>query len=343
MAITLKTHKMLWGRSGNHCSICRQELVLDPTETDDESLIGEECHIVAEKKDGPRGESDLDELKRDKYDNLILLCRNHHKMIDDQVIEYSVDKLNEIKATHIEWVRSSLSGYDSSKQRTDEYYAGIIDEFSTSVKLDNWRNWSSFVLGAGQPRLSKDVEKSLQITRDWILSRVWPHMYPEIEEALTNFRLVLQDFLNTFHEHSEEAPDMFYTRKFYNIREWDTEKYERLAEKYDFHCHLVEDLMLELTRAANYVCDMVRKSLFPTFRLKEGVILVERGPFMNLMFRIYRPEYHGGERTSRPYPGLKEFKTIRQNRDVHIGYGSDPNEEQEYERKAQQQHPADTE
>lgn len=330
MAITLKNHKMLWGRSGNRCSICRQELVLDPAETDDESIIGEECHIVAEKKDGPRGQTDIDETKIDKYDNLILLCRNHHKMIDDQVGEYSVDKLRDVKNKHTEWVRSTLSGYDSNKQRDDEYYAGIIDEFSTQVQLDKWRGWSSFMFGGGQPRLSKEIEKSLRNTCDWILSRVWPHRYPDIEEALTNFRLVLQDLLNTFHEHSEEAPQIFYTKKFYKIREWDIEKYERLSEEYRFHCNLVEDLMMELTRAANYICDRVRENLFPVFRLKEGVVLVERGPFMDLMFRIYRLEYRGNERTQHPYPGLKEFKKIRHNRDVHIGYGGNAAEEQEY-------------
>lgn len=61
---------MLWGRPGNRCAICRLDLILDPTETYGESLIGEECHIVAEKKDGPIGQADLDEAKRDKYDNI---------------------------------------------------------------------------------------------------------------------------------------------------------------------------------------------------------------------------------------------------------------------------------
>ncbi len=34
MAISLKTQKMLWGRSGNRCAVCRTELVVDRTETD---------------------------------------------------------------------------------------------------------------------------------------------------------------------------------------------------------------------------------------------------------------------------------------------------------------------
>ena len=50
MAISLKTAKMLWGRAAGRCSMpeCRQPLVIDSTETDNEALIGDMCHIVAE-------------------------------------------------------------------------------------------------------------------------------------------------------------------------------------------------------------------------------------------------------------------------------------------------------
>ena len=43
MGISLKTHKMLWGRAANRCAFpeCRRELVMDASETDDKSLIGE--------------------------------------------------------------------------------------------------------------------------------------------------------------------------------------------------------------------------------------------------------------------------------------------------------------
>ena len=59
MSISLKTHKMLWGRSGNMCAFpnCKKELVMDESETDDASVIGEEAHIIARKENGPRGKS----------------------------------------------------------------------------------------------------------------------------------------------------------------------------------------------------------------------------------------------------------------------------------------------
>ena len=96
MSINLKTHKLLWGKSGNKCAFedCRNDLIADETETDDESIIGDEAHIVARKENGPRGISKLSPEDRDKYDNLILLCRIHHKIIDDQHKFYTVEKLN---------------------------------------------------------------------------------------------------------------------------------------------------------------------------------------------------------------------------------------------------------
>ena len=68
MSISLKTHKMLWGRAASRCAFCRRELVMDASQTDDESLVGDACHIVAQSAGGPRGDSPLtpeERLRRD--------------------------------------------------------------------------------------------------------------------------------------------------------------------------------------------------------------------------------------------------------------------------------------
>jgi hypothetical protein len=68
-------------------------------EGDDPSVIGEEAHIVAQKADGPRGNPDFTG-DLDHYNNLILLCRKHHKIVDDQVTEWSIERLRQTKAEH---------------------------------------------------------------------------------------------------------------------------------------------------------------------------------------------------------------------------------------------------
>jgi tetratricopeptide (TPR) repeat protein len=81
---------------------------MDASQTDDESLVGEACHIVAQSPTGPRGDPSLTPEQLDHYDNLILLCRNHHKLVDDQWNTYTVQRLLEMKAAHEKWVRERL-------------------------------------------------------------------------------------------------------------------------------------------------------------------------------------------------------------------------------------------
>jgi hypothetical protein len=44
----------------------------------------------------------------DGYENLILLCRRHHKVVDEQTGTYTVDLLRERKAAHEAWVQARL-------------------------------------------------------------------------------------------------------------------------------------------------------------------------------------------------------------------------------------------
>lgn len=63
-------------------------------------VTGEIAHIVAYESDGPRGDASFSEEKRNKHTNLILLCRDHHKLIDAQWRTYSVPVLHAMKQAH---------------------------------------------------------------------------------------------------------------------------------------------------------------------------------------------------------------------------------------------------
>lgn len=327
MGISLKAQKMLWGRAANRCAFpdCSQELVIESIETNAASFIGEVCHIIAKEPSGPRRTPSLQSEELDEYSNLILLCRNHHKMVDDQPDIYTIQCLRDMKKTHEEWVRKSLNQFDAAKQYDEEIYAAYTEEWVKRCDLDNWKAWSSHVLGGGQPQMSYSRDKELEELREWLFSRIWPGRYIELEAAYKNFLHVLIDFQNIFRRHAKEVGinrELLLTEKIYQIDDWDPPRYERLSREYDFHVALVEDLILELTRAANYVCDRVRQFLWPTFRLQEGLILVISGPYMDLTFKLYKVEYRERERELFPYHGLDCFKKERKNRDVHFGEGS---------------------
>lgn len=109
MTITDKTRKILWGRSGNRCAICRQRLVVDETSVDADSVVGDECHIYSGAVSGPRYNVAIEPQSLDDLDNLLLLCRVHHKMVDDQFETYTAELLQSIKENHERWVDSKFN------------------------------------------------------------------------------------------------------------------------------------------------------------------------------------------------------------------------------------------
>lgn len=67
MAITSKTRKELWAKSGNRCAICKKELVHQISQEDGSFIISDECHIISSSIDGPRykpGIEDYDSYER---------------------------------------------------------------------------------------------------------------------------------------------------------------------------------------------------------------------------------------------------------------------------------------
>jgi hypothetical protein len=164
------------------------------------------------------------------------------------------------------------------------------------------------MISDGQPKISKEMDTKLNELSTWMLSRIWFKRYIELEESLKNFQRVLGDLYNTFHEHSTEYFDMFITDKFYKINRWDEKLYANLVNEYNFHVDLVEDLVLELTRAANYVCDNVRRFFLPSFSVSEGLLLVNYDLVWTCHLKQFVQNTVGKNVLLQPYPGLERFK-----------------------------------
>lgn len=99
MAISDKTRKLLWGRSGGVCAICARRLTADATDEDPAAVLGEQCHIVGRSPGGPRYAA-LGAEEVDGYENLVLLCAHHHREVDDQPNHYTADRLRAKKVEH---------------------------------------------------------------------------------------------------------------------------------------------------------------------------------------------------------------------------------------------------
>lgn len=81
--------------SGAKCAFpgCSQLLI------EGDQLIGQICHIEAASPTGQRYNPEQSDNDRRSYENLILLCANHHKVTDNTEI-YTVEKLKEMKHEH---------------------------------------------------------------------------------------------------------------------------------------------------------------------------------------------------------------------------------------------------
>jgi tetratricopeptide (TPR) repeat protein len=95
---TVTTIKRLFAASGNQCAFpgCALPLV-DP---DSGAVLGEICHVRARSPGGPRYDATQTEEQCHAFENLLLLCPSHHKIVDDNPDVYPVERLLEIKARH---------------------------------------------------------------------------------------------------------------------------------------------------------------------------------------------------------------------------------------------------
>jgi hypothetical protein len=86
----------------------RRPSSIPETPDDDSVVLSEIAHIVARKTDGPRGHDPLPLDERDRFENLILLCEEHHHVVDSQPQFYSVARLTQFKHDHEDHIARTL-------------------------------------------------------------------------------------------------------------------------------------------------------------------------------------------------------------------------------------------
>lgn len=133
MAISDKTRKILWTRSGNKCSICKTILVTHKSEPFSTTIIGQECHIVSEALNGPRHKNNFDNY--DIEENLLLLCSNCHKVIDTQTEYYTIEKLLGIKESHENEIRNILEKKEPDNNFKKVNEITILPKIKTGKEL----------------------------------------------------------------------------------------------------------------------------------------------------------------------------------------------------------------
>lgn len=106
-SITDRTISKLFGMAAGRCSMCKISIV------ERNVKIGEMAHIIAKQKGGARGDFPITG-DINGYENLILLCPNHHTEVDDSEVRYPPEELHRIKDEHEAYVRQL---FDHQSQR----------------------------------------------------------------------------------------------------------------------------------------------------------------------------------------------------------------------------------
>jgi hypothetical protein len=115
----LKKH--LISVSGNQCAFPSCEHTF--YSHDRKTHVAEICHIEAVSKGGARYNPSLTKSEVNKFENLILLCRNCHKIVDSDVYKYTPEVLRGYKKEHeskIERIFIKNSDYENQTSAINE-------------------------------------------------------------------------------------------------------------------------------------------------------------------------------------------------------------------------------
>jgi hypothetical protein len=134
---TIRTVKRLFALSGNECAFpnCSTPLI----DKQSKSVIGQICHIKGEKPKAPRYDPKQTNKQRHSFDNLILLCSAHHKVVDDDESAYTVEDLLNMKHNH----ESIHEGnWEIDKEMSEKFTKAAISECNVdgSILVMNEKN-----------------------------------------------------------------------------------------------------------------------------------------------------------------------------------------------------------
>jgi len=297
VAIKQKDIKLLWGRSGNRCAVCKVELTQDKNTVKSSFALGEQAHIVGEKHGSARSKSPLTTDERNSYHNLILLCPNHHNEIDNNEEDWPVEKLFQLKSEHELWVNETLSETaDQRKLANATAVASMIDAAATMCRFEDWDTWTSHSLSAS-PKWDSSFPSEIFEFSLKVKGAIWPEEFDELKRAATTLALSLNSAAQTFLKHSQLLGDVYVPDKFYKSRGWN-KNYDRDLARYEDWIQTCDELVRESTKAANWFAEVVRRDINPMFFAEKGKFLIIVGDILGFEGKVL--EYTKEEKDSLP-------------------------------------------
>ncbi|MFT5702336.1 MAG: hypothetical protein ACI8ZB_005253 [Desulforhopalus sp.] len=278
MSIPEKDQKILWGKSAGRCSMphCRKSLTIEASEkvASKNILIGQNCHIVAESKDGPRGESILGEKDRNRYPNLILLCVNHHTEIDQDPDSWPLEYLHQIKADHEIWVETQLAQNEDSIP--SRIYSNLINSITNNLLLSHWHYFADHAV---RFLLSEEFVDGANHLFTIVHKTIWPGVHPELEESIKNLNDRVSSYVSLFVEKAtlrkrDENDVGYFVEDMWWKRQW-REDYHVYAEASKLWERKCLSMLFNIVVALNEYADSVRRFVNPSYFIYEGKFIID--------------------------------------------------------------------
>ncbi len=124
----------LWGKAAGRCEYegCNSALWLDSL-TKYEFNTAYIAHIIADSPSGPRGDAALSTALKCDIENLMLLCDQHHRLIDkEDVSGHPTDRLRRMKTAHEKRVEI-VTGIDQLRQSHILLYGANVGAHSSPI------------------------------------------------------------------------------------------------------------------------------------------------------------------------------------------------------------------
>lgn len=150
--ISEKVRCLLWAKSAGRCEFdgCNKPLWRDSL-TQLEMNFADVAHIIGDSSSGPRGDAFLSPAYCDDVNNLMLMCLDHHRMIDRILETYSDEDLRQMKKIHEDRMET-LTAIVPDKTSHVLIYIGKVGEFQPKINTRQaWVAMSPDWYPAGRP------------------------------------------------------------------------------------------------------------------------------------------------------------------------------------------------
>jgi hypothetical protein len=222
--------------SGNECAHpnCTKKLIAE----DGISIISKICHIAAASKEGPRFDENMTDDERRGFDNLILLCDEHHVIIDNKENESEYPALllkkwksdQEKKILELISSKNLLSKHPLALNKVINVIGSKMDEVLDLPETENAPNTEKKILfnnvkryesvirefAPYQVKLNKIyeiIEKEGSTKKELVLyniKRIYLSVkseYNTIEEIRNNADIILDKVIESIWDNVEKAPN----------------------------------------------------------------------------------------------------------------------------------------